>query len=193
MPANRNRQNLRVNSRSGETSPRTALLVIGGAMALSALVSSRYRPDPTHPNIQRWYKRLNKPSYKPPDPLFGAIWPVLESLISVGAYRLMRSPRSPERNQAIALWAANVALVTGYAKIFFGERSLSGGVAAGALLALTSAAFVERAARVDGVAAATGVPIALWSVFGSVMGENIRERNPGLDGRDPPRARARTR
>lgn len=103
----------------------------------------------------------------------------------MGAYRLMRAPQSPARDQAIALWALNLALVSGYGKIFFGKRSLSGGLAEGLLIVLTGAAFIERAARVDGIAAATGVPFTLWSAFGSLLTEDMRERNPHLDGRDP--------
>jgi hypothetical protein len=41
-------------------SPRTALLVIGGALMLNGLVSRRFSPDPSHPHIQRWVQGLGK-------------------------------------------------------------------------------------------------------------------------------------
>jgi len=163
-----------------------AALVAGGALLLSGLISQRTSPDPSHPRIRRWYKSLDTPSYKPPDAVFGGVWPVLETLLSVGAYRLMRRPRSPERDQALALWALALALTTGYGQTFFGNRSLTGASIEGAALVAVAAAFIERASRVDGVAAATAVPFALWTSFGEVLTEDIRERNPDLDGRDPP-------
>lgn len=169
----------------GRLSGRTAFLAVGGVLALGGLLSRRYSPDPSHPRVFRWYKSLDTPPLKPPDLVFGAIWPVLQGLVSVGAYRLMRAPKSPPRDQALALWAANIVLVTAYATIVFGRRSLSGGVAASGLLVLGAAAFVERAARVDRAAALTGVPFALWSAFGGLLTESLRERNPDLDGDDP--------
>jgi translocator protein len=105
-------------------SPATAALVVGGVWLLNGLVSRRYSPDPSHPDIRRWYKRLDKPGYKPPDPVFGAVWPVLTTLLSVGAYRLLRQPQTAERDTAVALWA----LITTYGKVAFGERRLTGGV-----------------------------------------------------------------
>ena len=48
------------------------------------------------------------------------------------------------------------------------------------------AAYVEWASRVDGTAAALGVPFTAWTAFGDIMTEDLRERNPDLDGNDPP-------
>src|SRR5690349_15405942 len=54
----------------GGLSPTAAVLTIAGVLSVAGLVARRYSPDPTHPRIQRWYKSLEKPPYKPPDPLF---------------------------------------------------------------------------------------------------------------------------
>jgi tryptophan-rich sensory protein len=164
----------------------TAALAVGGVLVLTGLISRRYSPDPTHPGIRRWYDKLDKPGYKPPDPVFGAAWPVLNTLMSVGAYRLLREPESRERDTAVAMWALSLALVTAYGKVAFGERSLTGGVVTATALVAACAAYVERAARVDPLAAALGVPITLWSAFGDALTEDLRERNPELDGRDAP-------
>ena len=93
----------------------------------------------------------------------------------------MRSPQSRERDAAILLWLIDMGLVAGWAKIFFGERSLSGASVESAALVASAAAFIERASHVDGWAALTAVPFALWSAFGGVMTEDLRERNPDLD------------
>lgn len=167
-------------------SPLAAALTVGGVLLGCGLISRRYSPDPSHPDIRRWYTRLNKPSYKPPDPIFGAAWPVLNSFQSAGAYRLLRAPAGPERNVAIGLWLLNQALVTSYGKVTFGDKSLTGGVVTATALVAACAAYVERAARVDGIAAVLGVPITAWSAFGDMLTEDLRERNPDLDGSDVP-------
>ncbi len=172
-------------SRKSGLSPATAALIVGGVQVLSGLFSRRYSPDPTHPDIRDWYDSLEKPPYKPPDPVFGAAWPVVTTLLGIGAYRLMRQPRSPERDAALALWAFNVAMTSGWTKIFFSERNITGGAVAGAVMIAGGAAYVERASRVDGAAAALGVPFTAWTAFGDIMTEDLRERNPDLDGSDP--------
>jgi len=192
--ADQNHRHIREdNSRQAGLSPAAAALIVGGVQVVSGIVSRRYSPDPTHPDIRDWYDSLEKPSYKPPDPVFGAAWPVVTTLLGIGAYRLMRQPRSLERDSALALWAFNIAMTSGWGKIFFGERSITGGAIAGAAMIAGGAAYVERASRVDGTAAILGVPFTAWTAFGDVMTEDLRERNPDLDGSDPPPERMRIR
>ena len=106
---------------------------------------------------------------------------------------MVRQPRSPERDAALALWAFNIAMTSGWGKIFFGDRNITGGVIAGAAMIAGGAAYVERASRVDGTAAVLGVPFTAWTAFGDVMTEDLRERNPDLDSSDPPSERMRIR
>ena len=144
--------------RGGGLPPWAALAVAGGAVAASALIGRRYSPEPAHPDIDRWYHGLDKPSYTPPDPVFGGVWPVLEVLLAAGGYRLLRAEPGRDRNAAVALWLLNVAMVGGWTKIFFGERSLAcGALASGGMLA-AGAAYVDFARRVDPLAGAAGVP-----------------------------------
>jgi translocator protein len=167
-------------------SPLAAALTVGSVLLGCGLISRRYSPDPSHPDIRRWYTRLDKPRYKPPDPVFAAAWPVLNSLQSAGAYRLLRAPGGPARDAAIGLWLFSQVLVTAYGKVAFGDKSLTGGVVTATALVAACAAFVERAARIDGVAAVLGIPITAWSAFGDVLTEDLRERNPDLDGSEVP-------
>ena len=167
----------RARRRTGGLSPWAALAIAGGAVAASALIGRRYSPDRSHPDIDRWYHELEKPNITPPDPVFGAVWPVLEALLAVGGYRLLRAPSSPERNAAVALWLVNIAMIGGWTKVFFDERSLAGGAAGAAAMIGTGAAYVERASRVDGIAAAAGVPFTAWVAFATALSEEIWRRN----------------
>jgi tryptophan-rich sensory protein len=170
--------------RRGEgLSSAAALLAVAGVLGAAGLFASRYSPDPRHPRIQAWYSSLDKPAWKPPDPLFGAIWPALEALHSWGAYRLMRGPRAPGRDAALALWVADIALASGWAAVFFGRRSTRGAVAVAALQVASAAAYCLKAARLDRVAAWSAVPFLAWTVFGGAMSENLRERDQPRLGR----------
>ena len=176
------RRHLRERRRSrdhrGGLFPWAALAIAGSTLAASALIGRRYSPEPAHPEIDRWYHSLDKPSYTPPDAVFGGVWPVLEVLLAAGGYRLMRAEPGRDRDAAIALWLLNAAMVGGWTKIFFSERSLAGGaLAAGGLLG-AGAAYVKFARRVDPLAAAAGVPYTAWVAFATLLSEEIWRRNP---------------
>lgn len=176
--------------RRGRVSPMAALAVTAGAYILANLVETRTSPGPQNPSTQRWYRALEKPPVTPPDAVFGGIWPILQGLITYGAFRLMRHPSSPERNTALGLWGGTLALVAAWGDIFFGARRLKWGTIEAAALVATAAAYVERAARVDRVAALAGLPITLWSIFGTYLTGDIARRNPEFEGREePPRWR----
>lgn len=168
----------------GLSQPAAAALAVG-AVALTALVSRRYGPTPDHPDVERWYRRLEKPGFTPPDPAMGAGWGVTETLLAAGGYRLMRLPSGPERNLALALWALNFATIAGWAKLFFGERDLDGSLADVAVELAAAAGYVAAASRVDGLAAALGVPYLAWAAFGSALDEEVWRRNRGRPDVDP--------
>ncbi len=160
-------------------SPFAALGAVAVVMGASAVVAMRNSPDPLHPRIRRWYKRLDKPGFTPPDPVFGAVWPVLETGLAFGGYRLLRHSSSAPRNTAMGLWLVTTAMVGGWTKIFFGERKLgASAVASGAMLA-TGAGYVVAAARVDRPAAAAALPFVAWLGFATLLAEQVWERNAG--------------
>lgn len=104
-----------VDVRHGESaSPWLALGVVGLALGASAIVGRRNAPDPSHPGIRRWYRRLDKPGYTPPDAAFAAVWPLLEVGLAVGGYRLLRRPWGRARNAGVALWLVNTAMIGGW-------------------------------------------------------------------------------
>ncbi|WP_183936453.1 TspO/MBR family protein [Sphingomonas sp. BK481] len=161
-----------------------AALIVVSVLGVSAAIGRRNAPDPSHPRTRRWYKRLDKPSYTPPDAVFGAVWPVLETGLAVGGYRLLRQPSGPRRTSAVGLWLLNTAMVGGWTEIFFRKRALrSGAVVAGTMVA-TAGAYVAAAAKVDRPAALLGVPFVGWLGFATLPATRISARNPESDAAD---------
>ena len=155
-----------------------ALAIVAGVLGASAILGRRNAPDPSHPGIRRWYKRLDKPSFTPPDAAFGAVWPVIEAGLAVGGYRLLRKPASPARNTATGLWLLNTAMIGGWTEIFFRKKQLGpSAIASGAMIA-TGAAYAIAADKVDRPAAATAVPFVAWLGFATILAERIWARNP---------------
>ncbi len=163
-------------NRAGLSRP-AALAIVTVILGASALVGRRNAPDPTHPGIRRWYTRLDKPAYTPPDAAFGAVWPVLEVGLAAGGYRLLRHPPGDARRLAVGLWLFNTAMIGGWTEIFFRHKALTASTAASAAMVVSGAGYVAAAARVDRPAAATAVPFVAWLGFATLLAARIRARN----------------
>ena len=166
-----------VNSGAPALSRAASALIIVAVLGVSAAIGRRNAPDPSHPATRRWYKRLDKPDFTPPDRVFGAVWPVLETGLAVGGYRLMRAPAGPSRNAAVGLWLLNTAMVGGWTELFFRKRALETSTVAAGAMVVTGAAYVATAAKVDRPAALLGVPFVGWLGFATVLAARISATN----------------
>jgi benzodiazapine receptor len=178
-----------INTRGNGMSRPAAFATIAAVLGASAVLGRRNAPDPSHPGIRRWYKRLDKPSYTPPDAAFGAVWPILETGLAVGGYRLLRQPAEAPRNLAVGLWLLNTAMVGGWTELFFRKKKLGTSAIASAAMIVSGTGYVAAAAKVDRTAAATAVPFVAWLGFATLLAERIWERNRRTeDGADDTRA-----
>jgi len=151
--------------------------IVGGLVGLTAWLASRHPPVPAKPRTFLWYRSLRKPGFKPPDPAFGIVWPVIETGLAWGGYRLLRKPASPARNAAVGLWAFNLAMIGGWSELFFGGKKLGPSAAAAGGMLVTGAAFTATAWQVDRKAAATGVPFVAWLAFATLLAEEVWRLN----------------
>lgn len=167
-------------TKSEGLSPWAAAAAVAGAIGFSAWLGTRHRPEPvTDADTFRWYRGLEKPSFTPPDPVFGIVWPILQTGLAWGGYRLFRKPSEPKRDVAAGLWLFNIAMIGGWSELFFGGRKLAPAAGAAAGMLASGAAFTAAAAQVDKKAAATGLPYVAWLGFATVLAEEIWRRNSG--------------
>jgi tryptophan-rich sensory protein len=162
--------------RAGWSRP-AAALAVAAVLGASAALGRRNAPDAAHPGVRRWYRGLAKPGFTPPDAVFGTVWPVLETGLAVGGYRLLRCPPDGARNLAVGLWLANTAMVGGWTELFFRRHALAASTVAAGAMTAGAAALVGTAARVDRPAAVLAAPFAAWLGFATLLSERIRERN----------------
>jgi len=166
-----------LSSRPSGASRLVAGAIVVGVLGASAVLGRRNAPEPGNPSVERWYHRLRKPAFTPPDPVFGAVWPALETAMAAGGYRLLRHPSTPERNAALALWLGTSAMIGGWTELFFRRHALGASTAAAGGMAAAATAYVATAARVDRPAALAGVPLTAWLAFATVLAEGVRRRN----------------
>lgn len=158
-------------------SPLLAAGLAVGAVTLAMLVGGRSGPTPDNPGTRRWYRRLRKPGFTPPSPVYPIAWTGIQAALAYGGYRLLRAEPSSERTTALALWGANQIGIGGWTEVFFGQRAPGWGTAASATLGGTAIGYVVAASSVDKVASRTGMPLVGWVGFATILSEEIWRRN----------------
>lgn len=154
-----------------------AALAALGAYVVPYVISRSTSPTPDHPRVLFWYRSLSKPAFQPPDIAIPVAWTAIETGLAMAAYRLLRRPHSKQRNVALYWLAGNIAAIGAWSRLFFGSRSLPASTVAAAAMVGTGAAYVAEARKVDGEAAAAGVPLTIWVAIATVLTAALWRRN----------------
>ena len=133
------------------------LLVVGGGLAIGFV---------TAPGD--WYANLAKPSFNPPNWVFGPVWTCLYVVIAVVGWRaIQRGGPLPW------LWWAQLVLNFAWSPIFFAAHQIGAALAVIVLLLLTILAFVLVSLRQDRVSAVLFLPYLAWVSFASLLNWKI--------------------
>lgn len=127
-----------------------------------------------------WFKRLDKPSWQPPNSLFGPVWTALYADIAfVSALHLTDQWDADDSDAAREYAAAlglNLVLNAGWSWTFWQARSFPAATAVAAALAASSIDLV----RSVGVRRERGVvlaPYAAWTSFATALTAELWRRN----------------
>jgi tryptophan-rich sensory protein len=69
--------------------------------------------------IPTWYAGLNKPSFNPPNNVFGPVWTLLYALMGISLFLIWKLPASAERNRSLKIFGVQFALNFCWSLIFF--------------------------------------------------------------------------
>ena len=116
-----------------------------------------------------WYAQLTKPSWNPPNWIFGPVWTALYLLMAVAAWRVWKQGGFGAQRRPLTLFLAQLGLNAIWSPIFFGLKQP--GVAFAEILVLWAAIVGTIVAfrRVDRVAAGLLLPYLAWVSFASVL------------------------
>ncbi|MGF1626424.1 MAG: TspO/MBR family protein [Alphaproteobacteria bacterium] len=124
-----------------------------------------------------WYPTLRKPSYNPPDWVFGPVWTVLYVMMAVAAWRVWRRTGLVGGRVALGLYAGQLALNLGWSLLFFGARQVGLALAEIVLLFIAILATAIVFSRIDRLAAALLLPYLLWVAFAALLNAAIWSLN----------------
>lgn len=74
--------------------------------------------------IPTWYAGLVKPSFNPPNYLFGPVWTILYILMGISLFLIWKQPPSPQRKKAITIYLIQFALNLAWSFIFFNQHQI---------------------------------------------------------------------
>lgn len=142
-----------------------ALLAISIAITLSAgAIGSLFTAE----SISTWYQTIEKPSFTPPNWVFGPAWTLLYILIGVALFFVWRTGGKAKKF-ALAAFSAQLVLNALWSYLFFGLRSPQFAfveiMALLAAIAITTAAF----SRISKPAAILMLPYGGWVIFASIL------------------------
>lgn len=123
----------------------------------------------TAASVTTWYPTIAKPSFTPPNGLFGPVWTALYVLMGVAAWRVWGRASRQARRGPLALFALQLALNLAWSVVFFGAHRIGGAVVIIVTLEVAILATIAAFRRIDGVAAALLLPYALWVAFAAVL------------------------
>ncbi len=124
-----------------------------------------------------WYRSLIKPSWNPPNWIFGPVWTALYIMIAIAGWRIWRSSASSMRSRLLGLWSVQLVFNALWTPVFFGMQQLWLAFAVIAVLWLLIASFIFFAAGKDRIAAALFIPYLAWVGFAAVLNLRLAQLN----------------
>jgi benzodiazapine receptor len=113
-----------------------------------------------------WYAGLAKPSWTPPNWLFGPVWSVLYLMIAVAGWLTWESEAAPS---ARWLWGVQLVLNGIWSPIMFGWHNITAALGVIVVLWIVIAAFIGATRRPVRAAAFLFVPYLVWVSYATAL------------------------
>jgi benzodiazapine receptor len=131
----------------------------------------------TLPKIPVWYAALAKPSFTPPDWLFGPVWTILYILMAVAVWRVGGAVSSSARHLATLLFCVQLAFNAIWSPVFFGLEAPLAGLYVIVALDIFVGATLIAFWRLDRLAGIMFVPYLAWVCYATALNAAIVMRN----------------
>ena len=121
-------------------------------------------------DIGPWYQALAKPSWQPPDWLFGPAWTLIYGLIALAGVIAWRSARTrAARQRVLLLFSANALLNVLWSELFFGLHRPDWAVLETVVFWLSIVVLIAAVWPLSHRAGWLLAPYLAWVTFASVL------------------------
>lgn len=144
-----------------------SLAVFAALTALASLFGTQYMPGD-------WYAALAKPTWTPPNWLFGPVWTILYVMIALAGWFAWRRRGF---SAPVIVWGVQMALNAAWSYLMFGQKNITFALVDIAMLWAAIIAFIALTWRPVPKAAALFVPYAAWVSFATALNFAIWQLN----------------
>lgn len=123
----------------------------------------------TSQSVAGWYVTLNKPSFSPPNWIFGPVWTLLYILMGISLFLVWKEAPGPRRNLALVVFMLQMLLNFAWSFIFFHQKMIGLALIEIILLWICIALMLAVFHRVRPLAAYLNIPYLLWVSFAAVL------------------------
>ena len=123
----------------------------------------------TATNITDWYLTINKPSFNPPNYLFGPVWTTLYILMGISLFIILQSPINEFRKKAITVFCVQLLLNFCWSFIFFKFQLLGLAFVEIIIIWFSIITMIIIFYKINKTAAFLQIPYLLWVSFASVL------------------------
>jgi len=128
----------------------------------------------TTPAIKSWYLFLQKPTFAPPNWVFGPVWVTLYTLMGISLYLIWKKGlNKKEVKNAITLFLIHLVFNSLWSIIFFGLKSILGGFIEISILVILVAVIIKKFYKIDRRASYLLIPYFFWGTFATILNLNI--------------------
>ena len=120
-------------------------------------------------SVNGWYQTLNKPSWNPPDWIFGPVWTALYLMMAIAAWLVWRDEGRASARSPLGWFAIQLGLNLLWSIVFFGMRQPGWAFGEIVLLWLTISITIRRFHAHSVLAAALMFPYLIWTTFAAVL------------------------
>ncbi len=123
--------------------------------------------------IPNWYNFLDKPTFAPPNWVFGPVWTILYTLIGVSLFLIWQNKKKPSTK----LFFFHLFLNAIWSPIFFGLKNLGLAFVVILIMDITLILIIKYFYKFSKLAAYLLIPYLLWISFASILNFSIWQLN----------------
>ncbi len=132
----------------------------------------------TSSSVAGWFSTLHKPSFNPPNWLFGPVWTALYILMGIAFYLVWKSESgNASKKQAIILYIIQLTLNFCWSFIFFYEEAPGTAFAEILLLWIFILLTIIYFLKISKTAGWLMVPYLCWVTFAAILNYSIWQLN----------------
>lgn len=119
--------------------------------------------------VPNWYASLNRPSFSPPNWVFGPVWTTLYILLGFSFFLVWKQSPSKNKNRAIIVFAFQMFLNFAWSFIFFYFNMIGIALIEIILLWINIAVMIFLFYKIKPLAAYLNIPYLLWVSFATIL------------------------